>query len=147
MQARTIKDSQITSGGYVAESRFSTVHGRLYGSSGSGSWAAIVSDNMWIQVTYPEVRTIHGVVTQGRLDIVNGDQWVTTYQVMYQPINQDELVYVTDSYNQPEVFIANDDRETPVIGNFPNPITTSVIRIKPISYHRHPSMRFDTLIC
>ena len=74
-------------------------------------------------------------MTQGR---PNADQWVEKYQVSYS-LDGREWTFVDDG----KIFQGNNDRNTWVRNNFETPIRARAIRIHPLQWKTHMSMRFD----
>ena len=89
--------------------------------------------NEYITFDLGSIRTIGGVVTQGRK---NNNQWVTSFKVRYS--NDNKNYKEVDFGNK---FIANWDRNTKVTNIFTIPVTARYIRIYPQSWYRHMSMR------
>ena len=83
MKDGRIQDSQLTS-----SSEWAANHGannarldRPAGSGRTGGWSAKTNDaNQWIQVDFGDMKSVSGIVMQGRSDY---DQWVTKYKVQY----------------------------------------------------------------
>ncbi|XP_072016865.1 hyalin-like [Amphiura filiformis] len=114
-----------------------------------GAWCALTIDlNQWIQVNFYIITRVTGVMTQGRNDI-DGDsgQWVTKYQVQH---SSDEVtwLYIQNIDNQTDqVFEGNWDSDTIVTNVFSTPVQTNLIRIIPIKWNYHISLRFEVLGC
>lgn len=87
----------------------------------------------------PRSQLITGVVTLGRGDT---DQWITNYTVSTS---------VTGSEWSPvdggRVFPGNTDRHTPVTARFRSPIPARLVKIFPLGWHNHLSMRVELLGC
>ena len=83
MKDGTIKDNQITSSTEWAANHGAT-NARLDRPAGhgrTGGWSAKTNDvNQWIQADLGAIRSVSGIVIQGRSDY---NQWVTKYQVQY----------------------------------------------------------------
>jgi len=140
-----IKDSQITAIDYWKYPDRQPKHGRLFGTSGVGAWAANHSNvNDWIEVDLGQPRTIYGIATQGR---VNKRQWVTSYNVLYNSESCDEHETVSDDAGKSVVFPGNTDQTTPVINSFPRPITARYFRVQVLTWVGWIAMRFDLLLC
>ncbi|XP_033109573.1 retinoschisin-like, partial [Anneissia japonica] len=101
-----VEDGSIHSDQLIASSiydwRFKAERGRLNTVAdldGSGSWAAKSEDeNPWIQADLSAVKSVIGVITQGRED---GKQWVKTYEVYYST-NSNNFEPVLGSSGQAE---------------------------------------------
>ena len=102
MRDGTISDAQIT-----ASSSHAANHGpnnarldRPAGNGRTGAWSAGSNDvNQWIQVEIGTLRSVSGIVLQGRSDYA---QWVTKYKVQY---SNDGITwqYIQDSNNDDKV--------------------------------------------
>ncbi|XP_033105774.1 uncharacterized protein LOC117108037 [Anneissia japonica] len=114
-------------------------------SDGIGSWAARTNDrDQWIQVNLGEVKEVTGVITQGRNG--NYDQWVTSYEVLYS-MDGSNWESILGSDGQPKAFVGNSDKNTPATSLFIEPLTTQYVRIHPLAWNGHISMRFEVLGC
>jgi len=150
-----VKDSQITAVSfweYNNYAQYRSYNGRLFykGASG-GSWIAgrhawdlNNEHNKWIQVDYKQQKTIYAVVTQGR-NINNN--FVTSYNVLYNIEGNTQFKYILDENGDKKVFPGNSDMQTPVINNFPEPITARYFRINAVTWNGHIALRFDFLQC
>jgi len=160
VQDRTVvKDSQLTAVSfweYNNYAQYKPSNGRLfntgrYGGSwlaGRHAWDLNNEHNKWIQVDYEELKTIYGVVTQGRnvndYSVIN---FVKSYNVLYNVEGNTQFKYILDGNGDKKVFPGNSDMQTPVINNFPEPITAQYFRINAVSWNGHIALRFDFLQC
>jgi len=101
--------------------------------------------NQWIQVDFIEDMTIYGVVTQGTGKSLN--EHVQTYNILYRRDGSSTFDAILNEDNEPQIFQGNREQYDPVINTFPIPITARVFRINVLTFHVHPSIRFDFLIC
>ena len=128
------------------------------------AWCAAHSNvHQHVQVDFGEITRVTGVATQGRGD--NYQQWVTAYKIMYsndkrvwkyyREDNEDKVslafrevlhLYIHDTWYL-KAFSANSDRFGVVRNNFAQAVSTRYIRIKPVSWHRHISMRAEFFGC
>ncbi|XP_072028701.1 uncharacterized protein [Amphiura filiformis] len=160
MESGTILDNQITTSSQLYD-QFSPSNARLNAvpvNDEPGAWVALhLNTQQWIQVDLMNDTIITGVIIQGR-DKTNeilaecqgpGDschQWVTRFKIEYKPTNFPWKV-ATD-YNKDEVtFDGNTDSRTPVEAWFPRKYTARYVRIVPLQYNRHISLRFELLGC
>ena len=105
-----------------------------------GAWAARVSDrNQWIQADLQTAHRIISVTTQGRSN-AHYNQYVKSYYVSYR---QDGATWETIS----TPFEANDDIDTKKTNLLSGNIVARYIRLLPISWNNHISMRFDVTGC
>ena len=99
------------------------------------AWAAGKNkyQDQWIQADLRTMHRIISVTTQGRSA---RKQWVKSYYVSY---SQDGIRWNTISTR----FVANDDQNTKKTNLLPANIVARYIRLLPISWEIHISMRFD----
>ncbi|KAL5022368.1 hypothetical protein ScPMuIL_001523 [Solemya velum] len=114
-----------------------------------GAWSAKKNNQQqWIQSDFGVAKKIFGVVTKGRNGISDSGtkQWVKTFNVLY---SNDGLVWETvkDADDNDLVFIGNTDQDTPVTNMLPQPLNARFLRIKPLTWHRYMSIRFDVIGC
>lgn len=99
------------------------------------NWCAKVNDeNQWIQVDLTDPMEISEVKTQGRF---NRDQWVSKYYISW---SLDGKKWTNDKAN---IYDGNSDRDGHVVNVLKNPVTGRFIRIHPVDWHEHISMRLD----
>ncbi|XP_038046744.1 lactadherin-like [Patiria miniata] len=101
--------------------------------------------NPWIQVDFVSMVTITGLITQGRGDQVD-TQWVTEYQVTYSDDGQ-SWNHMTDADGASVKFAGNSDRNTLVTARFSSALHTRILRIHPLEWSTHCSMRFEVIGC
>ena len=102
-----MKDGTIADGQITASSEFAANHGannarldRPAGSGRTGAWSARSNDvNQWIQVDFGALKSVSGIVLQGRSE---ADQWVTKYKVQYS-IDGITWQYIQDNSNNDKV--------------------------------------------
>ncbi|XP_033123006.1 uncharacterized protein LOC117121804, partial [Anneissia japonica] len=146
IEDETIHSDQLTaSSEYLSSKSLGADRGRLNTVSdagGFGAWAAATNDrDQWIQADLGSVKRVVGVITQGRSGY---NQWVKTYKVNY---STDGSIFapVLGSSGQVEIFSANSDRNTEVKNIFSSVVYAQFIRINPITWYRHISLRFELL--
>jgi len=121
-QYSTIYDNDAIGGGHGS--------GRLDGVA----WSARECDqNQWFQLDAGSPRLITGVVTLGRR---NYAQWVTQFTVS---MSMDEKQWTL--VDGGSVFRGNTDQQTPVTNTFTVPIKARYVRIHPVAWFGHISMR------
>jgi hypothetical protein len=99
------------------------------------NWSTKVNDeNQWIQVDLTDPMEISEVKTQGRF---NRDQWVTKYYLSW---SLDGKKWTTDKDN---VYDGNSDRDGHIVNVLKNPVVGRFVRIHPLEWHEHISLRFD----
>ena len=82
----------------------------------------------YLQLDFGEIYQLTQIITQGRGDY---DQWVTTYVIYYKDVN--------NQWVKSQEFKGNADRNTFQVNNLT--IDTSALRIYPLTWSGHPSMR------
>ncbi|CAH1802612.1 unnamed protein product [Owenia fusiformis] len=106
-----------------------------------GSWSPLTLDaNPWIQADLGKLMQVNGVVTQGRAAHA---QWVTSYNVSYSEAGS-SFEFIEKDGNQ--IFNGNSDMYTPVLNSF-KPVQARYIRISPMTWNNHISLRFDVIGC
>lgn len=102
-------------------------------------WVAGTNDvSQWIQVDYDYPSHVTGVITQGRDDAA---QWVTSYKIQYRTTSTDAWVTLPDTYT------GNSDQQTKVYNALPADIVAVSVRLLPMTWHSHISMRWDLQGC
>ncbi|XP_072047054.1 uncharacterized protein [Amphiura filiformis] len=108
----------------------------------TGAWSAQTNDlNQWIQVAFNDPTWVTGVLIQGREDNVPL-QWVTKFKVQYSDNGQD-----WNSVQEDMIFDGNTNPNEVVTNLFRTPVIASYIRIVPIEWEEHISLRFELLGC
>ena len=106
----------------------------------TGAWSAKHNNvGQWVQVDFDKGVKFTGIATQGRQD---HDQWVKSYKIMY---GEDGKHF--EYYDGGKVFSGNSDKDTIVGHRLNPPIHAKSIRILPVSWHGHISMRFELYGC
>eukprot|EP00057_Strongylocentrotus_purpuratus_P010035 XP_011664509.1 PREDICTED: LOW QUALITY PROTEIN: lactadherin [Strongylocentrotus purpuratus] len=108
-----------------------------------GAWSASRNDvNQWIQVDLSATFEVTGVITQGRN--YSYEDWVTSYQISYSIDGQDWTM-VEDYEEGPKIFPGNSDRDSLVENGISPPLTARFIRLHPVTWHRHISLRWELI--
>lgn len=110
-----------------------------------GAWSADKLDvNQYIQVELKDPSLIRGIVTQGRHGCCK--QWIKKYRVLYS-LDCKNFTAVGDHNSTDAFFKGNSDEDTPETNMFECPVIAKCIRINPIEWNHHISMRFDLMGC
>ncbi|XP_073259033.1 uncharacterized protein [Porites lutea] len=110
-----------------------------------GAWSSRSNDlNQWLEINLGGYTTLTRVATQGRSDY---DQWVTKYRLQYSDDGVIFQFYKEPHQTSAKVFLANKDRNTIAYNMLNPPITTRFIRIKPMEWRGHISMRMEIYGC
>ncbi|XP_071501079.1 uncharacterized protein [Diadema antillarum] len=114
------------------------------GNGRRGAWCAARGDSSpWIQVNFGKKRLVSGIITQGRADRYR--QWVKTFKVQYSVGCSGALSDVKSTSGTSKIFQGNRDMNTKVTNMFPRPVYACIVRILPLTWNSHCSMRFDLL--
>lgn len=106
----------------------------------TGSWSARHNNALqWLQVKLNKVSKITAFATQGRQDY---NQWVKSYKLQYS-LDGGHF----ESYNGGHVFSGNKDRSTVVGHRLVKPIIAKYIRLRPVTWYGHISMRMELFGC
>ncbi|XP_072883732.1 inactive carboxypeptidase-like protein X2 isoform X1 [Hemitrygon akajei] len=112
-----------------------------------GAWCAGRNDySQWFELDARRLTKFTGVITQGRNSLWSSD-WVTSYSVL---LSNDSYSWVTVKNGSDDmIFPANQEKEIPVLNEFPAPIVARFIRINPRSWHKNGDicMRVEILGC
>jgi hypothetical protein len=148
LESGAITDSQITTSTRHpgSQGEYDAVNGRLNTARGVGAWASGVLDtNQWFQVDFGGSVEVNGVATQGRNpdgDLVKGAvQYVTSYQLQYSPDGVEWSYYTRG--DERVIFAGNHDSTTPRIQVLDPALNTRFIRIRPITWFSHISLRAE----
>nr|XP_039250734.1 LOW QUALITY PROTEIN: macrophage mannose receptor 1-like [Styela clava] len=150
MEDRRILDAQITS-----SSDWNANHAARFGrlnnypdGSNIGAWACggdtQQPDVAWFQVQLVPQRTVFGITTQGRPR--DHDQYVKSYKVSYSD-DGNSWTFIKDNTGTDKIYVGNTDMNSKVTNKLPDPIVTKYIRIWPMTYFGHMSMRVELLGC
>lgn len=142
-----IRDWQITASSTFPAAwapRCEEKYGRLYQPNRRSWCAQQKGTSEWLQVDLGVEALVTGVMTQGRGD---SKEWVTAYRVGY---SQDAIKWDYVDSPQPgrqRVFEGNTDSFSVKHNYFDEPVTARFIRIYPVKYEGHPSMRMEVIGC
>ncbi|XP_072041290.1 lactadherin-like [Amphiura filiformis] len=158
MEDGRISDSQITAS---TEWVSSDDPGLYYGANNArlnraamtgttGAWSAQTNDgNQWIQVALGVPTWVTGVLIQGREDW-SPPQWqyVTRFKVQYSEDGEFWAFFEQYTNNQGEMIFDGNTNHTTIVTNlFPAPVLASYIKIIPVEWIQHISMRFELVGC
>ncbi|XP_052260686.1 uncharacterized protein LOC127864837 isoform X2 [Dreissena polymorpha] len=113
----------------------------------NGCWAAQSNDaQQWIQARFLARSYITGIVTQGRNGARGAEQRVTSYQFY---VSEDCVNFVTTkkANGDNEIFPGNTDQDSYVTNKLAHPVCALCVRIQPVTWDWHISLRFDVLGC
>nr|XP_058951355.1 uncharacterized protein LOC131778889 [Pocillopora verrucosa] len=140
MQNERIPDSALSA------STGTAINGRLhflYRSGRHGAWIAQKNDRFqFLQANFGDWTKITRVAIQGRSD---AEQWVKRFKLSYGYDAVFFKAYLEDGNKK--VFAGSVDRYTPAYHDLKNPIITRYIRIHPVEWYGHISMRAEFYGC
>ncbi|KAL9968117.1 hypothetical protein ACROYT_G026449 [Oculina patagonica] len=147
MESGLITDAQITASSQW-DANHAAIQGRLNflaGGGKQGGWSSRYNNpSQWIQVDLGRYTKVTRVVTQGRNA---NSQWVTKYKLQYSEDGLHFLYYHVPGQNLPEEFDANQDSDTKVYHQLIPAINARYVRLDPIAWHNHISMRMELYGC
>ncbi|XP_027037220.1 uncharacterized protein LOC113665691 [Pocillopora damicornis] len=112
-----------------------------------GGWSSLKNDrNQWLQVDLGSHTTVTGVATQGR-NSTKWRQWIATFTLQF---SFDGVIF--QSYKEPgkmsaKVLHANQDSDAVVYNKLISPITARYIRLLPVTWYNHISLRMELYGC
>ncbi|XP_022782671.1 uncharacterized protein LOC111323557 [Stylophora pistillata] len=147
MESGLIKDAQIK-----ASTEWDANHAAIQGRLNflavpgkAGSWSARHNDvNQWIQVDLLAYTKVTQIVTQGRNAFA---QWVTTYLLQYSGDGVTFHPYHLPGESSAKIFSANQDSDSKVLHELTPPINTRYVRLSPVTWHNHISLRMELYGC
>ncbi|XP_028395369.1 uncharacterized protein LOC114519442 isoform X2 [Dendronephthya gigantea] len=117
---------------------FSASKGRL---NGADSWRPASNDqNQWLQVDLGKKELVTAIATQGF-----GNSWVKTYSISYG-VDKENLTSYKINATQ-KVFAGNYDKSSVVTNLLYPAINARYIRIHPVSWFSHISLRIEVIGC
>lgn len=121
------------------ETTFSNLHYTPWLNNTFLGWAALYNDvNQSITLSYDAPTTIKGIVTQGRAN--NGGQWVTTAHIETSPNGAAPWTRVISN----ATLNSNSIDDARVL--FPTPVFAKAVRILPVGWINHITMRLGLLL-
>ncbi|XP_028414250.1 venom prothrombin activator pseutarin-C non-catalytic subunit-like [Dendronephthya gigantea] len=133
-----IKNSQMSSS--TEKNGFSASKGRL---NGAASWRPDDDDqNQWLQVDLGKKKLVTAIATQG---FGSNRYWVKTYSISYG-VDKENLTSYKINATQ-KVFAGNDDKNSVVTNLLYPTINARYIRIHPVSWFDHISLRIEVIGC
>ncbi|CAF3609612.1 unnamed protein product [Rotaria socialis] len=102
--------------------------------------------DQWLEFDLGHPSTVTSLITKGRGD-TSQDQWVTKYKASFSNDTRLWLYYKEKSQIEPRVFAGNNDRDSERIHFLNEPFFARYVRLHPIEWHNHVSMRAAILGC
>ncbi|CAF3828649.1 unnamed protein product [Adineta steineri] len=102
--------------------------------------------DQWLEFDLGHPSTVTSLITKGRGDTTQ-DQWVTKYKVSFSNDTRLWLYYKDKSQIEPKEFSANNDRDSERIHFLNEPFFARYVRLHPVEWHNHVSMRAAILGC
>ena len=121
-----------------SETTFSQDHYTPWLNNTRLGWAALYNDaNQWITLNYDEPTYIKGIVTQGRAN--NGNQWVSSAHIDVS-MNGSTWTRVVSNVT------LNNNSIDDVRVLFPSPVFAKHIRVSPVTWNNHITMRLGVIV-
>ena len=122
-----------------SETTFNQQHYTPWLNNTTLGWAALYNDvNQSITLSYDAPTTIKGIVTQGRAN--NGGQWVTTAHIETSPNGAAPWTRILSNAT------LNTNSVDDVRVLFPTPVFAKAVRILPVGWNNHITMRLGLLL-
>jgi hypothetical protein len=122
-----------------SENTFGNLHYTPWLNNTSLGWAALYYDvNQSITLSYDAPTTIKGIVTQGRAN--NGGQWVTTAHIETSPNGAAPWTRILSNAT------LNTNSVDDVRILFPTPVFAKAVKILPVGWNNHITMRLGLLL-
>ncbi|XP_072025092.1 uncharacterized protein [Amphiura filiformis] len=139
-----IVDGQLSASSGETSARYGRLNFQSTPNITKGGWIAdTVDSNQWLQISLYRQTRIGGVIIQGRQD---KNEWVTRYKVS-SSLDGSVWEYVTDEHGADEVFEGSWDKDTDVIHLFHSLVEAQYVRIIPVEWNSHISLRLEILGC
>ena len=104
--------------------------------TGAYGWSVLTNDrNQFIQATTIKTYKFTSVVTQGRID---ANQYITRFYIQYSTNGLDWTLA-----DNGRIFFGNTDNVTPVTNEFITPFKARMVRLLPIEWLGHISLRYE----
>ncbi|XP_027044413.1 uncharacterized protein LOC113672335 [Pocillopora damicornis] len=148
-----MEDGRIANGQISASSEWDPNHAAIQGrlnfkqrGAKQGAWSARANNvNQWLQVDLGCHHTlVTRVATQGRNKF---NQWVTRYMLQYSNDGIHFQYYREHGHPNYKVFSGNKNRDTIVSHLLSSPIEARFLRIRPLAWYGHISMRVELYGC
>ncbi|KAI8490945.1 hypothetical protein Bbelb_313640 [Branchiostoma belcheri] len=143
MESGTIPDGRITASAFY-DGNYYPYFARLNGVRSYGAWAGTNVVGDWLQVDLGEMKRVKGTIIQGRQR--GSQEWVTSYKLQYSANGKAWTTYA-GSDGSDMVFTGNTDTNTAVKNLLDNPVDARYVRLYPLSWNNHMSMRMEILGC
>lgn len=106
----------------------------------NSSWCAGSNDtNQWIQVDLGRLASIYKIGLKGRNGV---DQWVEKYYIQYGQ-DASKLKFITGGDGKPLTFNGSSDGNSEKIIELKNVINAKYVRVLPVSWNNHISVRME----
>ncbi|KAL5006011.1 hypothetical protein ScPMuIL_017169 [Solemya velum] len=112
-----------------------------------GAWSAGSNDgNQFIQVEFDNVKRVTRIATKGRNQVLQHNQWVKSYSVAYSADGFNWRT-IEDFVGNTKVFDGNTDTDSLVVHDLTTSFNARFVRLLPVEWHVHVSMRFGIFGC
>jgi hypothetical protein len=149
MESGAIKDVALVASSFYPSDDLAChpKNGRLNSKEGAGAWCSKDNNaNEWFQIETDGQIEIGGLATQGRAQdskLYRGkEQWVTSYAVATSD-DGEKFTFIPADDGSKQIFKGNLDSTTVVKNGFAKPVKARFLRIFPLGYYGHISMRVE----
>ena len=106
----------------------------------AGAWISHWEDTeQWIQADFCSPHRLYNVTTQGRAD-THAEQWVERFTLN---VSRDGVQWTSINGN----YLANIDQNTKAVRSLRGNVVARFIRLRPLQWHHHISMRWGVTGC
>lgn len=148
MESKSISDAQISASSHLDDDhapKQARLHIQAAMNDKSGGWSARKNDlYQWLQVDLGSKAIVTRIATQG----IDGlDEWVTKYRIQFSYSGINFQFYKKAEHSSAQVFDGNEDSSTVVVNKLTDEIKARFIRLLPIEWYKHISMRIEIYGC
>jgi len=114
--------------------------------TGQGGWASD-QENAWIEVDFRVDKTVYSIATQGIGRVIDDDNYVESYNIMYQKKGEAEYQYMRDDDGKIIEFFGNSGSKDTHFNDFPRPTSARKFRLVVQTYHGFAALRWELYNC
>lgn len=150
LRNNSIPDSSFKSSGTDrtwSGARWHAHYARLDRSSLVNAWRPdIDNEKQWWEIDMGDIYDVRGIVTQGS-SRYGTPQYITSYKIKYKMIQTRSWQYVLNVTGQQKIFSGNRDNDGRVTNYFVPSLTARYVRLEPVTWVNHISLRAEFLVC
>ncbi|XP_039252538.2 retinoschisin-like [Styela clava] len=111
------------------------------------AWRPAVDDKaQWWQVDLGEIYEVRGIVTQGSKRL-GEEQYIKSFNIQNKISDRFEWLYALNETGLPKTFEGNTDADGRVTNNFYPRFAARYLRLIPLSWKNHISLRAEVIVC